>query len=79
MSQRTSSPSCRARQAVVDRFAEPAVRDRHHRDTRGAGAIEAAQLREQIRRRFDQIAARREVQYARGFVSAGNKRWAECE
>ena len=53
-----------ARQPVVDRFAEAVVRHRHHGDGAGAGGIERAQMREQIGRGLDQIAARREIEHA---------------
>ena len=56
------TPRRGAAEPVVDRFAEPVMRDRHDRDGLRAGGIERAQMREQIGGRFDQIAARREVQ-----------------
>src|SRR5437763_17006667 len=45
------SSACRgAAQPVVDGFAQPVVRDRHHCDAIGAGGIEGAPMRKQIRR-----------------------------
>ena len=56
----------RPREAVVDGFAQVFVRDWHHGDALRAGGVERAQMREQVRRGFDEIAGGRQVEHARG-------------
>ena len=51
----------RALEAVVDRFAKTGVRNRRDRDCRMI-RIEPAQIGEQMRRRFDEVAARRQIE-----------------
>ena len=45
----------------------------------GAGGIERAQMRKQIGRRLDQIAARRQIEHAFGAPGACRRRWSEGE
>ena len=49
-------------QAIADRLAETAGRDRHHRDRAHVRPIEPAQHREQIGRRLRKVAARAKVE-----------------
>src|SRR5215831_15943712 len=46
-------------EAVVDRLAQAGARHRHHRDGRGARRIERAQVRKEISRGLEEIAAPR--------------------
>ena len=50
---------------IIDRLAEAFVRDRHDGEPR-ARRVEYAQMREQVRRRLDQVTGRREVERRRG-------------
>src|SRR5258708_17689489 len=54
-------PDCGAAQPVVDRFAEPLMRHRHHRDAARALSVEAAKIAEKIGGRFREIAARGQI------------------
>ena len=58
-----------AAQAVVDRLAEPGLRDRHHRD--GVGLpVEFAQRGEEVGRRLGQVARCAEIAERDGRVGA---------
>src|SRR5262245_53086504 len=70
---------CCATKPVVDGFAETLVGDRHHRDRRGASAIERAQVREQVGGGLDQVAGGRQTKHLDGALAAGGKRCAEGE
>ena len=54
-------------------IAEAVVRNRHHGDGFSAHGVERAQLREQIGRRLDEIASRRQVEHGRGLIGAGSE------
>src|SRR5436309_12237727 len=64
-----------AREAVVDRLAQPGQRDRHYRDGGRPRGIERAQLREQIGRGLDEVAARGEVEHAGSLLSRRRQSW----
>ena len=66
-------------EAVIDRFAQARVRDWHHRDGGGACGIERAQVGEQVGGRFDEIAARRQIEHQSGTLGTLGRDRAEGE
>src|SRR3979490_2511279 len=54
---------CGAAQPVIDRFAEPVIRHRHHRDRVGAPGVEDAKITEKVGGGFLEIAARGQIHH----------------
>src|ERR1700682_4343441 len=52
-----------AAQAVIDRFAKPVLRHRHHRDSARAAGVECAKIAEKIGGGLGEIAARRQIHH----------------
>ena len=71
-----SSDRCAA-QPVVDGFAQPLVRNRHHRDGARALAVERAKMAEQIGGGLVEIAALRQIHHRGGGVNSRNCSEAE--
>src|SRR5882757_4213565 len=69
-----SLPSDRgAAQPVVDRFAEPVMRHRHHRDRARAPGIERAKITEKIGGSLNEIAARGQIHHGSHRVNSHNR------
>src|SRR6516165_5889115 len=72
-------PDGGAAQAIVDRLAQPLVRDRHDRDRARVPRIESTKIAEKIARGFSEIAARGQIHHGDGVVQARKIRGAEGE
>src|SRR5260370_7017956 len=62
-----------AAQPVIDRFAEPVMRYRHHRDGMRAPGVEDAKITEKIGGGLIEIAARRQIQHRSGRVNSRHR------
>src|SRR5450631_1903448 len=64
-------------QPVVDGFAEPVIRDRHHGDGARAFAVEGAKITEKMGGGLIDIAPRRQIHDRRGSLHSGHRGGAE--
>ncbi len=70
-----SLPRCGgALEAIVDRLTQAVVRYLHYRDAPDTGSVQRAEMGEEVSRRFDQVAARRQIEHC-----AGSRRRAKGE
>src|SRR5713226_959666 len=66
-------------QPVIDRFAEPVMRHRHHRDGMRALGVEAAKITEKIGGGLIEIAARRQIQHRGRRVNSRHRGGTESQ